>query len=333
MEFHALDKLWTIWYHSKLPTSKFPKGETVVDDELTRKRDLYLSTAHEVQFPQIHTNGVEKSSECDSVEQMWQVLSNLKPPSELGFNSEIMVFQKGVQPIWEDPANAHGGKLVIKFLRKQSEMDVEAVKFQRQRCSLVWERLVLRCLGNSLFRHPIVNFEEVSEEIVGIVLSVRHDEDIISIWNRNLVEDQVVEIDETEDFGPPRLRSGPFASVFKHLVLWEIAQCTGTLLEQTQIKLQSKWVLVRYRLHSDWDDPHHSHQRHYHNNHHQNGFHKRGRGGRTVNRTHHEESTDTVSFANLGRSRRGIDELKGGEPSGLLASRRRKERSGEDNVD
>ena len=47
------------------------------------------------------------------VEHFWRVFNNIKPPSMLEIGTNYHFFRKGIQPLWEDPANKKGGKWVL----------------------------------------------------------------------------------------------------------------------------------------------------------------------------------------------------------------------------
>lgn len=64
--------------------------------------------------------------------------------------------------MWEDEANVNGGKWIVR-LRKGL-----AARY--------WEEILLALLGSHF---------ELGDEICGCVLSVRYQEDILSIWNRS----------------------------------------------------------------------------------------------------------------------------------------------------
>lgn len=50
-----------------------------------------------------------------SVEQFWQLYSCLKRPAEHTTSCDYHVFRYGVKPMWEDPANAQGGKWFVRM--------------------------------------------------------------------------------------------------------------------------------------------------------------------------------------------------------------------------
>jgi len=87
---------------------------------------------------------------------------------DLPINTDCHVFRSGVKPVWEDPANAHGGKWMVR-LRKGL-------------ATRLWEHLLLALLASDQFG--------LGDEICGAVLSIRSHEDILSIWNRSAGDEQ-----------------------------------------------------------------------------------------------------------------------------------------------
>lgn len=96
-----------------------------------------------------------------SVEDFWAVYSHLRRPHELPTISDYHLFKQGVRPVWEDDANINGGKWIIRI--------------KKGLASRYWENLVLTMIGDQF---------DVGPEICGAVLSIRHSEDIISVWNQ-----------------------------------------------------------------------------------------------------------------------------------------------------
>jgi translation initiation factor 4E len=63
--------------------------------------------------------------------------------------------------MWEDDANKEGGKWIVRLRKGLAS-----------RC---WENLILAILGEQFM---------VGEEVCGAVVSIRYQEDIISVWNK-----------------------------------------------------------------------------------------------------------------------------------------------------
>ncbi|XP_073479089.1 eukaryotic translation initiation factor 4E type 2-like isoform X1 [Aquarana catesbeiana] len=96
-----------------------------------------------------------------TVEQFWRVYSHLVRPGDLSGYSDFHLFKEGIKPMWEDEANKNGGKWIIR-LRKGL-------------ASRFWENIILAMVGEQFM---------VGEEICGVVVSIRFQEDILSIWNK-----------------------------------------------------------------------------------------------------------------------------------------------------
>ncbi|CAG0887920.1 unnamed protein product [Darwinula stevensoni] len=96
-----------------------------------------------------------------TVEQFWSCYCYLARPSQLPSQSDYHLFKEGIKPMWEDDANRAGGKWIVRLRKGLSS-----------RC---WENLILAMLGEQFM---------VGDEICGAVISIRYQEDILSVWNR-----------------------------------------------------------------------------------------------------------------------------------------------------
>lgn len=104
-----------------------------------------------------------------SVEGFWVSYCHLARPSSLPSPTDLHLFKEGIRPLWEDSANCNGGKWIIRFKK------VVSGRF--------WEDLVLALVGDQL---------DFGDNICGAVLSIRFNEDILSVWNRNASDHQAV---------------------------------------------------------------------------------------------------------------------------------------------
>ncbi|KAI3690763.1 hypothetical protein L2E82_48970 [Cichorium intybus] len=95
------------------------------------------------------------------------ISTGFAPPSSLPRPTDLHLFKQGIRPLWEDSANYKGGNWIIRFKKAVS--------------GRFWEDLVLALVGDQL---------DYSDNICGIVLSVRFNEDILSVWNRNASDNQ-----------------------------------------------------------------------------------------------------------------------------------------------
>lgn len=98
----------------------------------------------------------------ETVEDFFKVYRHLKRPSALPLVSDYHLFKSGVRPVWEDDENKQGGKWIVRLKKGVADR--------------YWEDLMMAIVGDQL--------AEVSDEICGVILSVRNGEDILSVWTR-----------------------------------------------------------------------------------------------------------------------------------------------------
>ena len=122
-----------------------------------------------------------------SCEQFWSLYSHLVKPGDLASHSDFHLFKMGIKPMWEDEANKFGGKWIVRLRKgnhnqiwyiEETTLDLKIAGLA-SRC---WENLVLAMLGEQFM---------VGEEVCGAVVSVRFQEDILSIWNRTALDPAV----------------------------------------------------------------------------------------------------------------------------------------------
>ena len=104
---------------------------------------------------------------CDvaTIQQFWYVFHTLARPTSLPLRADVHFFLKTVQPTWEEPANAVGGRWLIEY--KRGEEDT---------LSAAWLSTLLAIVGEQ--------FTD-SEEVMGVVLSVRKGKNKLQLWTRN----------------------------------------------------------------------------------------------------------------------------------------------------
>jgi len=100
-----------------------------------------------------------------TVEQFWNVYGHIRHPDQLTNVSDFHLFKKDVRPVWEDSENRQGGKWMIRL--------------KKGLASRYWEQLLVAILSEQF---------DVGEEVCGAVLSLRHSEDIISLWNKSATD-------------------------------------------------------------------------------------------------------------------------------------------------
>ncbi|KZS94590.1 eukaryotic translation initiation factor 4E [Sistotremastrum niveocremeum HHB9708] len=149
---HPLRNTWVFWFRQT-----HPPGSKVVNYE----------------------EGIKKISSFSSIESYWSLWTHLQPPSTLQPTTDYLLFHTGVRrPVWEDPLNISGGKWIIRLKKGVADR--------------LWEELIIAVIGDQFSDcGDPESGENDPPEICGCTISVRHSEDIVSVWNRNGADQRV----------------------------------------------------------------------------------------------------------------------------------------------
>lgn len=159
---HPLTESWTFWYLHRSNSQRF---------RAHKHRDQHNGDGFEGVLPQSgpapvndseYEKQVQKVGTFASLEDFWAIYSHLKRANQLDAGSDIHLFRNAIRPVWEDEANANGGKWILRF--------------RKGLAARLWEELVFMIIADQV--------DMPSDEICGLVLSVRHNEDVISVWNK-----------------------------------------------------------------------------------------------------------------------------------------------------
>ncbi|KAI5649682.1 hypothetical protein M9H77_35687 [Catharanthus roseus] len=132
---HNLERKWTFWFDNQ---SK-PKQQGAAWGSTLRK--LYT---------------------FETVEEFWCLYDQIFKPSKLPGNADFHLFKAGVEPKWEDPVCANGGKWTVTSNRKPNLENM-------------WLETLMALIGEQ--------FDE-ADEICGVVVSVRQKQDKIALWTK-----------------------------------------------------------------------------------------------------------------------------------------------------
>ena len=134
---HPLEHSWTFWFDN-------PNGK--------QKQTTWGQTLRSVYT-------------FKTIEDFWCLYNNVVPPSRLVTGADLHVFKEGIEPKWEDPLCANGGKWTVSYTKATSKSNTDAS----------WLNLLLAMIGEQ--------FAE-SDEICGAVVSVRNRGDRIALWTK-----------------------------------------------------------------------------------------------------------------------------------------------------
>eukprot|EP01059_Diplonema_ambulator_P012189 TRINITY_DN22416_c0_g1_i1.p1 TRINITY_DN22416_c0_g1~~TRINITY_DN22416_c0_g1_i1.p1 ORF type:complete len:198 (+),score=24.98 TRINITY_DN22416_c0_g1_i1:54-596(+) len=148
---HPLEHRWTMWYDSFKKT----------DPDKSYEENLM------------------KVSDFDTVEDFWSTYNHIKRPTSLEFGANYHVFKSGIKPMWEDPANKEGGRLVILISPTKEESLNET-----------WEHLLLAMIGEYI-EDGVTPIPE--GHVLGAVLGRRKKETKIAVWTRDRTATEALE--------------------------------------------------------------------------------------------------------------------------------------------
>lgn len=131
---HPLEHAWTFWFDN--PSAK-------------SKQAAWGSSIHPV-----HT--------FSTVEDFWSLYNNIHHPSKLVVGADFYCFKDKIEPKWEDPVCANGGKWTIICPKGKSD--------------ILWLYTLLALIGEQF---------DYGDEICGAVVNVRGKQERISIWTKN----------------------------------------------------------------------------------------------------------------------------------------------------
>ncbi|KAJ8546563.1 hypothetical protein K7X08_032637 [Anisodus acutangulus] len=131
---HPLEHSWTFWFDN-------PSGKSKQAAWGSSIRPIYTFS---------------------TVEDFWSVYNNIHHPSKLAVGADFHCFKNKIEPKWEDPVCANGGKWTMSFSRGKSDT--------------CWLYTLLALIGEQ-FDH--------GDEICGAVVNVRVRQEKIAFWTRN----------------------------------------------------------------------------------------------------------------------------------------------------
>jgi len=156
---HPLQHSWTLFHDSK---SRGPPQDLHNNSQAPPG-----SQSPYIPPPSTETGAYEAGltviGDFSTVEGFCRYFNWLKPPSMLERNSNYHLFKDGIKPMWEDEANANGGKWVLTMKSNPALLD---------RC---WTWLAMALVGEEL---------DERDEICGAVVSLRSKIDRIQVWTR-----------------------------------------------------------------------------------------------------------------------------------------------------
>ncbi|KAG8785849.1 hypothetical protein FRC15_000612 [Serendipita sp. 397] len=144
---HPLRHTWVLWFQHRSPGSKISNYES----------------------------GIKRVASFSSLESFWALYTHLNAPSLLSPTTDYLLFHSAVKrPVWEDPVNERGGKWIVRLKKGVADR--------------MWEELVMAVIGDQFSpeggKSATGDQAWNSDEICGCTMSVRSNEDILSVWHK-----------------------------------------------------------------------------------------------------------------------------------------------------
>ncbi|KAG0285767.1 hypothetical protein BGZ96_010035 [Linnemannia gamsii] len=113
----------------------------------------------------IYENGLRDMGTFTTVELFARYFNWIEKPHKIENSANYHLFKDGIKPMWEDPANASGGRWIVTLLTKNPAL--------LDRC---WMELAYALVGEQL---------DLGDDICGAVLSRRTKADRLAVWVRD----------------------------------------------------------------------------------------------------------------------------------------------------
>ncbi len=114
---------------------------------------------------------------------------HLVRPNDLPNTSDYHLFKDGIKPMWEVHHSMLFNHIIFQFTNDQHHHLIKddankcggkwILRLRKGFASRYWEDLVLAVIGEQF---------EVGDEICGAVISIRYQEDILSLWTRTATD-------------------------------------------------------------------------------------------------------------------------------------------------
>lgn len=116
----------------------------------------------------------------ETVPELMYMIETMEPAIQWPLSSNLHFFREGIEPLWEDPMNAKGGKWVL-----------EIPKSAGQALNDLWNKTVMYVASEMIEQNKHIN--EADKIICGCVFSPRKITDRIALWT-NTIDDRALVI-------------------------------------------------------------------------------------------------------------------------------------------
>jgi len=108
----------------------------------------------------------------DTIQSFWRWYNNLPLTNKLRPRDSYHLMKNNIRPRWEDPANVGGGSFSIRVPKSDTDA--------------AWLQVLLATVGEQFSRTM-----NEKDDICGVTVSIRRDENLITVWHRNATQANV----------------------------------------------------------------------------------------------------------------------------------------------
>mmetsp|Transcript_27463 Transcript_27463/g.107470 ORF Transcript_27463/g.107470 Transcript_27463/m.107470 type:complete len:201 (-) Transcript_27463:515-1117(-) len=158
--------------HSDLPRGE--AGRPVGGHQLNSRFHFSFMKRSATSRNETYGSSIKEIGSFGSIEDFWSFYSHLTRPNDLAVNTDYYMFREPVKPLWEDPENKNGGRWTIRM--------------KKGIANRAFEDMSICLIGEQFDEYETVN---------GLALSVRYQEDVLSLWTRT--SDEQSRLDSIRD--------------------------------------------------------------------------------------------------------------------------------------
>ncbi|KAK4356971.1 hypothetical protein RND71_022581 [Anisodus tanguticus] len=175
------------------PVTAAETAETKQAHKLNRKWTFWFDNQSRPKQGAAWGSSLRKAYTFETVEEFWSLYDQIFKPSKLTVNAEFHLFKAGIEPKWEDPECANGGKWTAMSSRKAN---LETMWLETLVChgkhyvgSFLAKDAHILFAGWAPFGQLMAlvgeQFDGSAEDICGVVASVRvRSQDKLSLWTK-----------------------------------------------------------------------------------------------------------------------------------------------------
>ena len=137
-----------------------------------------------------YSQQLQSYASFNSIHSFYSIYNYMNKPSTV-YNNKLTtddtiiyhIFRYGISPLWEDPANASGGRLILRIKKYINTNDsISQPSSTDTYIDRIWEDIILMYIGDEY---------NISNDISGIVLTQKNNEYFINVWNQSTDNDIV----------------------------------------------------------------------------------------------------------------------------------------------